>query len=385
MQLMQLTTNTWRAALAGCALFLALCGTSIAQPAIPPASQPATQPVQRPRHVMKIPPGFHKVEAGFRVVLCEPADDAWVKAAINDTPPTTMPTTMPADVIDQLKNRRQILKARIAGDLSLPDTKLVDDLIDKTMIPQASKLNDVQPPIFYLVATRERIRDLLKAGWTDPNFHYNRVSDDVHFTPDLRLSDDRPMDDMVMPVLYKPEQSPAERQKSLAAVMQSNEAAVVTAFSRRCQLVAQLAIIDFIQKQAIEPLKLKDDQQWLGLGMQAVLSAKYLRDLLGVSEHELLDRMTRDNTSNPIRPEAVDLLKPANRDDMRPEWVPLYGDSFRVKSARVVRAWSDRCGESAIATTLAAMRKNPPADGPALLKLIQVTTGVDLTNDVRAR
>jgi hypothetical protein len=47
-----------------------------------------------------------------------------------------------------------------------------------------------------------------------------------------------------------------------------------------------------------------------------------------------------------------------------------------------VRAWASKCGESAIATTLAAMRKSPPADGPALLKLIHVTTGVDLTNEV---
>jgi hypothetical protein len=296
-----------------------------------------------------------------------------------------MPTTMPGDVVDQLKNRRQILIARIAGDLSFQDTKPVEDLIDKTMIPQAQKLNELQPPIFYLVATRDRIKQLLKAGWTDPNMHYNRVADDVNFSPNLRLTDDRPMDDMITPVLYTPESTPEQRKNVLSQMMQRNEALVVDAFSRRSQLVAQLGLIDFIQKQAIDPLKLKDDQQWLGLGMQAVLSTKYMHDLLGISQEDLLNRMTRDDPRNPIRPDSIDLLRPADRGQMKPEWAPLYGDSFRVKSARVVRAWSDKCGESAIATTLAAMRANPPADGAALLKLIHVTTGVDLTNEVRAK
>lgn len=348
------------------------------------ASAPTSAP-DAPRYVMTIPPGFHKVESGFRVALCEAVDDAWVKKALADVAPTTMPSTMPADIIDRLNDRRGILKARIAGDLSLKDTVLVDQLIDKTMIPQAKKLNEIQPPIFYLVSTRDRIKQLLKNGWSDPRFRYNRVNDDVNFSPDLRLSDERPMDDMVMPVIYAPDATPEAKRKVLEQMMQRNEASVVDAFSRRSQLIAQLALIEFIQKQALDPLKLKDDQQWLGLGMQAVLSARYMHDLLGISEEDLLARMTRDDPRNPIRPDAVDLLHPADRAQMKREWVPLYGDAYRVKSARVVRNWSAKCGESAVATTLAAMRANPPADGPALIKLISVTTGVDLTSEVKAK
>jgi hypothetical protein len=70
---------------------------------------------------------------------------------------------------------------------------------------------------------------------------------------------------------------------------------------------------------------------------------------------------------------------------MRPEWVPAYREAYRVKSARVVRAWVDKSGESAVSLTLAAMRASPPADGPALVKLIARTTGVDLTDEVKAR
>jgi hypothetical protein len=371
-----------RHAVFACAI-LVIGALASAQPA--PATTPASQPTSRPRYVMSVPPGFHKVESGFRVVLCEPADDAWVKQAIANTPPTTMPTTMPTDVADKLKERRSILIARIAGDLSLKETKLVEDLIDKTLIPQVQKLGELQPPIFYLVATRDRIKQLLKAGWTDPHMRYNRMADDVDFRPDLRLTDDRPMDDMVMPVIYPPESTPEQRIKALEQTLRFNENAVLDAFSRRGQLITQLSIIEFIQKQALEPLKLKDDQQWLGLGMQAVLSVKYMHDLLGVNEKELLDRMMRDDPRNPVRPDAIDLLHPADRNQMKREWVPLYGDAFRVKSARVVRAWSEKCGESAVATTLAAIRANPPADGPALLKLINVTTGVDLAKEVKAK
>ncbi|CAN5651079.1 hypothetical protein BH09PLA1_BH09PLA1_13640 [soil metagenome] len=384
----QIGARSWAPILAlVCAAWIPTA-TCIAQPdpaaAPAPATAPASVPVP-PRYVMTVPPGFHKVESGYRAAICEDVDDAWVRKALDEVAPTTMPTTMPGDVVDRLNERRDILKARIAGDLSLKDLKLIDALIDNTLIPQAKKLNELQPPIFYLVATRDRIKQVLKAGWTDPHFRYNRVNDDVNFNPDLRLTDERPMDDMVMPVIYAPDATAEAKRKNLEQMMQRNEASVVDAFSRRAQLLVQLSIIEFIQKEAIDPLNLKGDQQWLGLGMQAVLSAKYMHDLLGISQDDLLSRMTRDDPRNPIRPDAVDLLHPADRTQMKREWVPLYGDAFRVKSARVVRAWSEKCGESAISTTLAAMRASPPADGPALVKLITVTTGVDLTNEVKAR
>src|SRR5262245_43061373 len=97
-----------------CALIVdATNSAARAQPAPATFPSPATLPTsapaapERPRYVMTMPPGFHKVESGFRVALCEPADDAWVKRALSDTPPTTMPTTMPADVVDRLKDRRE--------------------------------------------------------------------------------------------------------------------------------------------------------------------------------------------------------------------------------------------------------------------------------------
>ena len=99
-----------------------------------------------------------------------------------------------------------------------------------------------------------------------------------------------------MPVIYVPDATPEAKRKILEQIMRANEASVVDAYSRRPQLMAQLSLIDFIQKQALDPLKLKDDQQWLGLGMQAVLSARYMHDLLGISEDDLLTRMDRAMT-----------------------------------------------------------------------------------------
>src|SRR5687768_7556787 len=94
-------------------LLVAAVALAIGATAHGQATAPTTATTQRPRYVMTIPPGFHKVEVGYRVALCEPADDAWVKKVLNDAPPTTMPTTMPADVIDRLNERRGILKARM--------------------------------------------------------------------------------------------------------------------------------------------------------------------------------------------------------------------------------------------------------------------------------
>ena len=60
-------------------------------------------------------------------------------------------------------------------------------------------------------------------------------------------------------------------------------------------------------------------------------------------------------------------------------------DAYRIRSARVVQDWLKKTGNSSISMTLAAMRASPPADGPALVKLIAVTTGVDLTNELKSK
>jgi hypothetical protein len=337
------------------------------------------------RHVITIPPGFHKITVDRRTAVCEPADDQWVKAALSATPAATRPSTNPSDIVDHLHANRAVLKARIAGDLSLKNLASVDELIDNTLLPQARKLAELDVPIYYFVTTAARLKELLKGGWSDPRFTYNRATDEVGFDPDLRMSDEREMDEMLMPVVYAPDAAPADRQKQMATVITNNESSIGEAFSRRAQIITQLSIIEFIQKQVFDPMNLKDDQRWLAYGIEAVLSAHYMHDTVGLSYDELLARMTMDNPRNPIRAMTVDLLHPNDPKAMKPQWVPLYNDAYRIRSARVVQDWLKKTGNSSISLTLAAMRASPPADGPALVKLIAVTTGVDLTNELKSK
>lgn len=70
---------------------------------------------------------------------------------------------------------------------------------------------------------------------------------------------------------------------------------------------------------------------------------------------------------------------------MRPEYVPLYGGAMRRKSMLAVKAWLAAGGDTVIPKTLAALRANPCKDGEALVKLVQQTTGVDLSKELTSK
>src|SRR5262249_47227050 len=103
----------------------------------------------------------------------------------------------------------------------------------------------------------------------------------------------------------------------------------------------------------------------------------------GISHDELLDRMSRDNPTNPVRSGSIDLLHPADPSTMRREWLPAYNDAYRIKSARVIREWVAKAGDGAIALAIVAFRASPPADGAALVKMIKISSGVDLSDAVK--
>ena len=361
-----------------------------AQPTTAGATAPvATAPAAtaRARHQITVPPGFQKVTVGFRTALCEPADEAWVKRVLGTVDPPQQPTTMPADLIDRVAQKRALLKARVAADLALgADTAALDQFFDQRLLPELAALRDLAPPMFYLVCSRERLRDLVKSGaWSDPRFYYNRAADDVAYNSDMRLSADGGIDDMAMPAIYPHDAPPDVRERTLSNTVRRGEAAVIDAVSKRAMIVTQLAMIDFIGQNAVQPLKLKLDQMWFGMGIEAVLSSRYAAELTGMRADDVLDRMTRDDPRNPVRAATVDLLRPADASSMRPEWVPAYNDAFRVKATRVVRQLLNQSGETGVSMALVAFRATPPPDGPALLKMIKVSTGVDLADAVKPR
>jgi hypothetical protein len=134
----------------------------------------------------------------------------------------------------------------------------------------------------------------------------------------------------------------------------------------------------------VEPLKLKTDQEWLGVGLMGIYSAKYSSQVTGFNGPLMVHFMTMDDPRNPIRLETIDLLHPQPRQQIRPAALYAYDDAFRRKSARAVQSWIKQAGEAKLPQLLAALRTHPPADGAALLKQIQQLSGVDLKADVGA-
>jgi hypothetical protein len=132
----------------------------------------------------------------------------------------------------------------------------------------------------------------------------------------------------------------------------------------------------------MDPLGLKADQAWLALGVTGFLAARYSAPIIGVQQDELIAAMTADRRRNTIRAATIDLLHPTPASNLREQYVPLYLDAMRRKSTLVVQDWVAQAGDDAIPKTLAALRQTKPADGPALLKLIQQTTGVDLSQNL---
>jgi hypothetical protein len=364
----------------------ALCAPPLARaqerlPTTLPASQ---QPTTRPRHVAQVPPGFKRLELDGRTFFVMPADEAWLRQAVAEMTPATMPTTMPADLLANLGARRATLRQRMAFDVGIAPAD-VDEYLDQRLKVFLTRVEQLRPPVIYLVASPQQVKDAMKAGWTDPRYRYNRAADDVNFSTTVNLTMDEGGDDMVLPLFFADNDPPEARQKRAAAEMRATEASILNAISSRAQSMMMVAMVELISSKVLDALDLKPDQEWFGVGVAGVLGAKYVAILTGMSEARLLNDMTRQHPNNPMRPTSLDLLHPTNLGDVRPEWMEAYTDAYRRRSMMVVWRFLAKAGEGSIAKVIAAMKKSPPADGAALVQLIKDTTGVDLTSELRPK
>ena len=64
--------------------------------------------------------------------------------------------------------------------------------------------------------------------------------------------------------------------------------------------------------------------------------------------------------------------------------MPLYLDTSARKATRAIAHMIAVEGAGALPRVLIAMRQSPPADVASLVKLIQSTTGYDMTPDLTA-
>jgi hypothetical protein len=349
-----------------------------------PATLPSAPATTRPRHVAQVPPGFTRLELDGRTFFVMPAEEPWLRRAIAEMTPATMPTTMPTDLLANLSARSAALRQRMTFDTGIAPAD-VDEYLDQRLKVFLTRMESLHPPIIYLVASPQQVKDAMKAGWTDPRYRYNRAADDVNFSTQVSLSLDESSDDLVLPLFFADNDPPEARQKRVASEMRATEAAILGEVSRRSQSMMMVAMVELISSKVLDPLQLKPDQEWFGVGVAGVLGSKYVAILTGMSEARLLNEMTRPVPQNPMRPSSLDLLHPTNINDVRPEWVEAYTDAYRRRSMMVVWRLLAQSGEGSIAKVIAAMKRTPPADGPALVQLIKDVTGVDLTNELRPK
>ncbi|HYE18085.1 MAG TPA: hypothetical protein VEA69_06560 [Tepidisphaeraceae bacterium] len=356
---------------------------ALAQVTQPPA--PAAAP-DRPRYELQMPAGFQKVEVAGHAALCEPGDVEWVTLALKSIKPATRPTTMPADLITRATAARAKIVAQMKADLALADDKAASEFFDAKLLPTLKKFETLRPPVFFLVLARPRLDDLTKDGWGEPRFRFNRVAGVTSYNDNVMLSMDRPMDDAVLPAFVDPKNTPEEKAKKLAAGVVELDTKLAQMVSGQSQLQVFNLIAQHIGEQHMDPLKLRRDQQWLTMGVTAYLTAGYAGEITGINKAVWLQDATFEHPrATLLSARSIDLLAPADESKMKPAAVPHYTQAMRRKAVGVVMAWTSKAGDAAIAKTLTAIRKQPPADGAALVAQIKEQTGVDLAAELRAK
>ena len=354
-------------------------------PAAPAPAAPAAPKADAPRVVAVIPPGYEKVTVAGHTALAEPNDVAWVKQALTDTKVAPKNGVTPADMIQTLVDKRAALTKQMVTDLALADDKAVNEFLDTKVITTLKKLDEMRPPLFYLVITQDKLRDLTKTGWGEPRYHYNGVANAAAVDDSLPFSIDKPMDDTILPAFYNDKDAPDVRAKNLAAGLQNMDANLAANGARQAPSAIFNLFVTFITEKQIDPLKLKLDQSWLGSGVANFLAAKYTAVVTGAEKNNILAQLTSEPNVFPVSARSVDLAHPLDEASMKPAIVPYYKVSMQRKATAVVAVWVDQAGEAAIPRTLTAMRARMPADGAALVKLIQETTGADLSKYLAAQ
>ena len=353
---------------------LSFAGAAAAAPAA------STQAAPAPPRKVTMPPGFKLLTVNGRNIWAEPADEAWVSAALSKLAATTKPATLPATLLQKLTSQRDALLRQVAIDLALRDLTSAARTYDLELVAPLRKVDNYRPPVFYLVTSPDRIAELLRGGWTDPSYYYNRAADAVSFNPSAAgLNTERPQDEVVFPAAYDAKATPEQKTEIVTQVISRAEKSIQDGIEDRARTLVGAQLAAIIQSQGVEPLALKEDQQWFGLGVATILSAKYASMITGDDRAELVKMLTAEHPANPIPTTAVDLLRPMNINDMRKDMLPAYFDAVRRKSGRAVQSMVEKAGDAGIPKAITAVRDKKPVDGPAMAKVVQDATAVDLT------
>lgn len=339
------------------------------------AESPTTAPVAE-RYVATVPDGFERVEADGHVVFCRPADVAWVAESLKEIQLKAPPSTMPTDLLTRLDQHGAEMAALLKDQLLIEDMAGTDRL--RSDLRQAIvEFNEFHPPIFYLLATADELRDALKNGWTNPRYHYNRLSNTASFDMNIPLRLEGEMDDTVIPAIHPPDADQEVKRQSLTQAIDYTTGFVQVEVSNRAQVVAQVVVAAFIEQQLDQHFEPKEDQVWFRLGVTGVLSSQALALINGMPAGQVMDAISREPQRTPVKADRIDLLHPVSVRDLRPEYVQPHIDAMRRRSVSAVRQWLQNQPDG-LRQTLSAIRQNPPEDGLALVALILKVSGYDI-------
>ncbi len=329
-------------------------------------------------HKAVIPPGFHSIMVSGQAIFCQPSDDDWVRDALAKLEPATRPTTLPSDLTATVQQRRDSITKEIMQELALSDPKPINELFDLKLLPILKRLTDLHPTVYYLAASRPRVVDLLKNGWSDPRYHYLRFDNSLSYNNSVNLSIDQQTDNLIMWAEIH-DDAPEDRGRVLRYTINDFNGGFLHTLSTLSQLGTRNEFEDLVHTRATNPLKLPPGLQWFGHAVDIVYAIKYESELTGNSRGAQMDILLAGNPSNPLHPQPLNLLQPIDPATMRPEYLPVYNDAVIHKGAGVIAAWIAKGGDGVLAKALPALRATPPATPADLVKIIQQSTGIDVS------
>ncbi len=365
----------------------------VAPPVTPPPVTPNVVPATSPagattRRTMDTPPpGFVKgtVPGSGMVLFYLPKDKDWVMDALKGIKPTTR-ANMPTEMAEKLGSPavRSKMLAGLKADLGLSDDKALADKYDTMLVGREKMLTEWQPSVYYLVTTPQLLTTAVKAGWGRPQFGYNGVSEQVEYNPRYNVPETGKADDTVLPVFYDDQKMQTTIVKAVQTQVEQSENNRVAGAASIAQSRAVQQLMALVKDVGIEPLKLKRDQEWLGLAVTGYLAAKYAPSVTEFTKEKILNDLAQFNPQV-VDANTVNLLAPTDKDVLRKEVVPYYEAAMRARSLAVLHnliITRGEKGEEVIGKIMAKVREAKPADGAALVKAIQEAINVDLTRDL---
>lgn len=361
-----------------------LLAASIAPVAAAQTTAPATAPTtQRTPHVETPPPGFIRVTASRYSAFCQPVDEAWVKQSLTQAKAENLPSTRPADIIARIEAHRDEITKGLANDLDVDPAK-VAEMLDDDLIPTLKKLDTLQPPVVFLVTTESKIKSMLNHDdWSHPRISYNRLMDKLKWDERVHLRLDDQMDEVLLQATFEAVDAPATRIKKLREAAEKFEADVLVATSVRARKLVHESLARFAEREVFRPLKLRDDQSWLQLGIVNYLAGKYSPLMTGTDPKQAMADLVFERPDTPVKSDDLDMLDLPRLSDINPQYQYFWIEAARRKSTLAILTLVEQGQAEAIRKALMAVKKDPPKDGQELISRVADATGVELSKQLR--